>query len=305
MGKLIAIVIGATALLLASVNAADAQWKGGNGKIAFTRDNNVWVMNADGSNQQKIAANGAAPRWSANGKRITFERGGDIWVMSANGSNQLRVTRATSFEATPSFSPDGRWILFQSDREDPGMGDYGIYKLRSTQPFGSVIAVYPKGDFEDFLRPVYAANGMFSYKVDEDNTSSFNCCSIHIVRSGVDTDLTFNNSIGKQDWGPGSKTMAYGDGVLDFDIGDYSSSQIRTINVDGTHRHTLTKPGVVDGYFDENPCWAAAGTWMVFDEYHQTSTGTTGGIWKMKGDGTGRVKIASNGSEPDWQPVVP
>jgi Tol biopolymer transport system component len=302
MGKLIGVMVAAAALLFASAGTANAQWKGSNGQIAFTRNSNIWLMSATGTNQHRIATNGAAPRWSPNGQRITFQRGGNIWVMSANGSNQLQVTTATSVESAPSFSPDGRWILFQSDREDPG-GDIGIYKLRSTKPFGSVVTVKPRVQFEDFMLPVYAANGMFSYLLDGNNGEDFNCCQIWTIQGSVEDHLIFTYPLGKIDWGPGSKTVAYGNRDFDINTNDYSSSEIRTVNADGTHQQILTKPGVVNGYFDENPCWAPAGTWMVFDEYHQTSTGTTTGIWKMKGDGTGRIKIASNGSEPDWQPL--
>jgi Tol biopolymer transport system component len=300
---IVGIAMGAAALLLSSATVSQAAWPGHNGKVAFTRNGDLWLMHPDGSSQHRIARNASEARWSPNGKRITFERGGNVWVMNADGSGQLQVTTATSFENTPSFSPDGRWILFQSDREHPGAGDYGIYKLRSTRPFGSVVTVIPSRDFQDSLRPVYAANGRFSYLWDEDNTSSFNCCDIQVIEGGVESNLAFTEAIGKIDWGPHSSTLAYGYGVIDPNIDDYGSSQIHLINADGTGHRVLGRAGTLDGYFDENPSWAPAGTWMVFDEYHQTDTGTTSGIWKMRGDGTGRVRIAWNGSEPDWQPV--
>lgn len=46
-------------------------------------------------------------------------------------------------------------------------------------------------------------------------------------------------------------------------------------------------------YYDANPAWAPAGSWLVFDEHYSagydesSSPATERGIWKVRGDGTG------------------
>jgi len=61
------------------------------------------------------------PRWSPDGSKITFESTRDgnpeIYVMNADGSAQLRLTYflgppAPGIDSTPSFSPDGNWVVF-------------------------------------------------------------------------------------------------------------------------------------------------------------------------------------------------
>jgi len=75
-----------------------------NGKIAFysDRDGNeeIYVMDADGSNQTNLTNNAAAdnvPRWSPDKSKIAFysnrdDVNGEIYVMDADGSNQTRLT---------------------------------------------------------------------------------------------------------------------------------------------------------------------------------------------------------------------
>jgi Tol biopolymer transport system component len=55
--------------------------------------------------------------WSRDGKYLAFSAGGDIWALPRAGDRQpLQITASRFQELGAAFSPDGRWIAYQSDQ---------------------------------------------------------------------------------------------------------------------------------------------------------------------------------------------
>jgi TolB protein len=80
--------------------------------------NQIYLMDPDGGHQRNISNSqsddlGAA--WSPDGTRLAFRRNGDIWVMDADGNAQQQLTTTTQ-DAQPTWSPDGAFIAFRSTR---------------------------------------------------------------------------------------------------------------------------------------------------------------------------------------------
>jgi len=87
----------------------------------------IWVMNADGSNQRQITRLGGAnfaPFFTPDGKQIIFSsnyrnpRSGnfDLFLVNLDGSGLEQVTTAPEFDGFPQFSPDGRQLVWASNR---------------------------------------------------------------------------------------------------------------------------------------------------------------------------------------------
>ena len=82
---------------------------------AYSNDGVTWQkLEANPENlTNNAAAEETSPSWSPDGTQIAYERDGDIWIMDADGSSLFIDIGGT--EQDPAWSPDGTTIAFASD----------------------------------------------------------------------------------------------------------------------------------------------------------------------------------------------
>ena len=132
---------GATRLTVTpTATEAYPAWSPDGNRVAFSSDLNdpgfdIYAMNADGSGVTRLTNSPGydlMPDWSKDGKRIVFASARDaadpidgglevleIYTMNADGSGVTRLTSDLRTDYFPAWSPDGKRIVFVSDRDTP------------------------------------------------------------------------------------------------------------------------------------------------------------------------------------------
>jgi Tol biopolymer transport system component len=99
-------------------------------RIAFqagepARGFDIWLADADGSNPARLTRGPerlkGSPSWSPDDRSLAFDARGedaqrDVFTIGADGSGLRRVTESAANDFVPSWSRDGRFLYFTSDR---------------------------------------------------------------------------------------------------------------------------------------------------------------------------------------------
>ncbi len=114
-------------------------WSPDGSKIVFAREYKdpdgiphpeIWIMNADGSEQTQINALKGSNPYFITDRRIIYsseysDKNSEISIANIDGSNIVHLTDNEASEWHPDVSPDGKQIAFMSDRD----GNFEIYVM--------------------------------------------------------------------------------------------------------------------------------------------------------------------------------
>ena len=90
----------------------------------------------------------------ADGAMITFDLLGDIYTMPMGGGKATPLTRGMAFDAQPRFSPDGKKIVFVSDRS----GGYNLWTISLDKKDTVQITT---GNTNSYESPVWTPDGKY------------------------------------------------------------------------------------------------------------------------------------------------
>ena len=284
-------------------------WVDAQAQIAFSsrRDGNseIYVMNADGTNQRRLTNNRANdwfPAWSPDGRRIAFvsERDGhvhaqhgwptsEIYVMAADGSHPQNITNDPSDDREASWSPDGKRIVFASRRD----GNYEIYVMAADGSNPQNLTNDPHSD----RYPSWSPDGehiIFSARREGHFENKFAITyEIYVMDAdgGNEQRLTENRkNDGSPSWSPDGKRI-----VFEADRkGDFENYDVYVMDADGGNQQKLTN----DRGWDSSPSWSPNGERIAFMSERDGNTE----IYVMDADG-GNLQNLTNNRHSDAHPA--
>ena len=158
--------------------------------VAWSRQwHEIFTMKADGSGVRQITQCRSVCTYGAlspDGRRIAFRkvtsdpgfnwdmtlsaRNSEVFVADADGSNELNVSRSAAYDGWPAWSPDGRRILFVSNRAGRPL----VGELFVAAPDASSVQRI-SSSAESLVQPSWSADGrrIFAaqYTLDEEAAS--------------------------------------------------------------------------------------------------------------------------------------
>jgi Tol biopolymer transport system component len=286
-------------VLAVTGGSASATFPGKNGRIAFATDTGsspqvIKTVKRDGTDLTRVAAHAVSEDWAPDGRTIVFERdhkgGCSIQLSNPNGSGIVDLTGSRSgCEQDPSFTPDGRRILFtRNNRAIWRMNLRGGARTRvrrmpdrlqldagdpNVSPGGGIIAFV--GTRSDGLRALYT--------VKPDGS--------HLRRI-----TSFAWALGYRiDWAPSGRHIVF----TEYRAGGPGNTAV--IRPDGSglvqlthHSGDLGAGGAV---------YSPDGRWILYR--HQNDAVSRYSLWRMRPDGSRRTRIRNMGVRfvgLDWGP---
>jgi Tol biopolymer transport system component len=186
--------------------------------IAFTSDRSgdpeIWLANSDGSGERQLtrlhAAISAGAHWSPNGKEIVFHSrptgNANLYIVNVETGAYRQLTTGLTENYMPSWSHDGEWIYFGSERE----GGEQIWRMpasggsatRLTKNDGAIAIESPDG--RQIIYTKTTEPGLWMLSLDSGieskivaNTVGFECFAmgrrgIYFERGGVASGFTIS-----------------------------------------------------------------------------------------------------------------
>lgn len=236
-----------------------------NGTLCFSYDGELYTMQGGGkparvnitiatdvksNNEQVVNINGGVRDMavSPNGKEVAYIYRGEVFVTSVEGGVTRRITNTPEQERTVGFSPDGKALIYSSERGD-SWKIYETRKQRSEEPYFYASTVLNEkllfASEHETYQPVYSPDGKeVAYIEDRMNLKVYNIASGKSRGLLTDQEL-FSMGDNDQDfeWSPDGKWI-----LFDYAVPGVAPGEVGLIQTDGKGKAiNLTENGFRDG----------------------------------------------------------
>ncbi len=266
------------------------------GTLAFSWDGQLYTMRP-GAEPRKVDVTIAADQYdgdlvkkyvnsgatsmavSPDGKELAFVLRGDIYVTDVEYKTTRRITDTPAQERTVDFAPDGRTLVYDSDRD----GQWQLFTAEIKNPaekrfaYATEIVEKPlyKGE-RTAQQPAFSPDGK-KVAFLEDRTE-LRVIDVKSKKVNTALDGKYNYSYVDGDvpfeWSPDSQRLLIGY----IGEGGWNNVDVAMVNADGSGFVDLTESGYADG----NAKWALGGKAVTYEtgRYGMKSHGS----WGNQGD---------------------
>lgn len=203
---------------------------------------------------------------SPDGGTIVFDLMGDLYSMPIAGGRATRLTRGMAFDAQPRFSPDGRRILFVSDRS-------GGENLWTIAPDGTDTTQITRGNGNIYTSPEWTPDGQYIVSSRTFGLGGEAKLWLYHIDGGSGTQLieaADNAKLLGAAFGPDGRYVYFAEATGDW---QYNASLPRyQVQVyDRENGETTARTARYGSGF--RPAISPDGRWLVYGSRHESETG--------------------------------
>lgn len=292
----------------------------GFGRLAYSWSGDIWTADPTGWDYRQVTHTTKAyhPSFSPNGQKIAYDDGQNIWVMQADGSNPTKLTNYPDagydggYASTPCWSPDGLQIAY--DCTNDGSPYYYHYRIWSMNADGTgqtcLIGgkVYPdpdnpgywKGDLPGIpcASPAWGSGGILSWEGGPYYESGIGLGNYNKLISNGSPNAYPNINYGDPVWSAdGSKIFFYcstpaNDGTYNYSQGIWEMDPFGK-NVQALTQHLAANGGP---NVDSHPTASPDNQSIAFLR--------SGALWVMSTSGSNQTQITPvgfvSGEDLNW-----
>ncbi len=192
-------------------------------------------------------------------ERIFFRSDAEIFAINPDGTGEHNLTKNDRYDNNPAYSPDGRWIAFESN--NPQGPNIDIWVMNSTGGHQVDISRNPGPD----LAPAWSPDGEWIafWQQHFDGTGD-----VWVMRRDGSHQRRLTNAVGadaQPTWSPDGKLIAFISNRDDPDpvncLPAACNFEIYVMDPFGENETRVTN----DPAFEENPNWSPDGTRLLYD----------------------------------------
>jgi Tol biopolymer transport system component len=273
----------------------------------------LFTMNSDGTDEKQLTFFNnndflytSEASWSPDGTKIVFVSNKDgrylaqeLYIMNSDGTGVTRLTNNTRRENLPSFSPDGKFILFNADLKLPKQETHQLFLMNADGTGERQLTSFTNGTSVQ-----HTSSGRWSpdgkkivFMSKKDIEYDFQIYTMNIDGTGVTRLTSSPRLLHLPSYSPDGKKILF---VADSRVNP-SHRQLYTINSDGTEEKQITFFSSSSQINTTSAHWSPDGNKIVFPT-DKDGAGVL--LYTINADGTGMTKLNTKSTEiqtPVWR----